>query len=65
MGGAEGSNDDELAFGAGGAIMEALAQSDADIGSTQPPTKSLKATKKLDNKTGIKSKLLNKKKENV
>ena len=33
MGGADAGNDDELAFGAGGAIMEALAQSNPDIAS--------------------------------
>ena len=31
LGGADANNDDELAFGAGGAIMEALAQSDPGI----------------------------------
>ena len=32
MGDSNAGGDDELAFGAGGAIMEALAQSDPDIG---------------------------------
>jgi len=32
LGGADANNDDDIAFGAGGAIMEALAQSNPDIG---------------------------------
>ena len=31
MGGADSNNDDELAFGAGGAIMEALAQNNPEL----------------------------------
>ena len=59
LGGADGSADDEPAFGAGGAIMEALAQSNPDIGLKQSAKK---LAKKPDNsKTAIKNKSLKKK----
>jgi len=42
LGGADASNDDELAFGAGGAIMEALAQSNPELVKQDKPKPSPK-----------------------
>lgn len=46
LGGTEGSGDDELAFGAGGAIMEALAQSNPDLVKKDKPKAKGKAKSK-------------------
>ena len=51
LGGADAGNDDESVFGAGGAIMEALAQSNPELvkkDKPKPTTKSkVKSSKKL------------------
>ena len=46
LGGADSNNDDELAFGAGGAIMEALAQSNPELVKKDKPKASSKAKPK-------------------
>jgi hypothetical protein len=59
LGGADAGNDDESVFGAGGAIMEALAQSDPGLG-LKASAKKVKGPKKSDIKTAIKNKNLKK-----
>ena len=46
MGGADSNNDDELAFGAGGAIMEALAQSNPELVKKDKPKTNAKSKTK-------------------
>lgn len=59
LGGADAGNDDESVFGAGGAIMEALAQSDPGLG-LKASAKKVKGPKKPEIKTAIKYKNLKK-----
>ena len=56
MGGADANADDEPAFGAGGAIMEALAQSEPEVESIKPSKKANKSTKKPEIKNPSKNK---------
>jgi hypothetical protein len=46
LGGAEAGGDDELAFGAGGAIMEALAQSNPELVKKDKPKANAKGKAK-------------------